>query len=165
MEGGKIIFFFIWFWFGPSILILSVRNREGGGGGVAKWKKSIKHDKSCLSKIPKKSIFSKSLIVMKFFKYLICIFFNTELYYWTAKAWLKIRRKKLRGHPILILGNGSCVKFSFYLNHRYNHTSKQILEHIFCLNKYMESWDAILINQLTMTILQQQYTWLTVLLS
>ena len=40
---------------------------------------------------PKKSAFSKSLIVMMCFKYLICVLLNTE--YWTAKAWLKTRRK------------------------------------------------------------------------
>ena len=52
---------------------------------------------------------------------------NTE--YWTAKAWLKTRRKELPGHPLL--GNGNSVNLSFYLNHRYIHISKQILEYIF----------------------------------
>ena len=45
---------------------------------------------------PKKSAFSKSLKVMKCFKYVICILLDTE--YWTAKAWLKTRRKELFGH-------------------------------------------------------------------
>ena len=58
--------------------------------------------------------------------------------YWTAKALLqlKTRRKELSGHPFLILGNSNCVNFSFYLNHRYTHISKQMLEYIFRLNKY-----------------------------
>ena len=99
---------------------------------------------------PKKSAFSKSLIVMMCFKYLICVLLNTE--YWTAKAWLKTRRKELPGHPLL--GNGNSVNLSFYLNHYNTHISKQILKYIFALNKYMESWNAVLINQLTSAILQ-----------
>ena len=76
-----------------SILILAVKNGGGGGGGegggggggggrkgegrwrrAALWTKSIKRDKIYLLKILKKYVFSKSLIVMKRFKYLICVF-------------------------------------------------------------------------------------------
>ena len=73
---------------------------------------------------------------------------NTE--YWTAEAWLKTRRKELPDQPLL--GNGNSVNLSLYLNHCYTHISKQILEYIFLLNKYIESWDAVLINQLTTAI-------------
>ena len=58
---------------------------------------------------------------------------NTE--YWTAKAWLKTRRKEIPDYPLL--GNGDSVNLSFYLNHCYTHISKQILEYIFLLNKCM----------------------------
>ena len=51
-------------------------------------------------------------------------------------------------HPVI--GNGNNVNLPFYLNHYYPHNSKQILEYIFSLNKYMESWDEVLINQLTL---------------
>ena len=82
------------------------------------------------------------------FKYLICV----SVKHWILncpKAWLKTRRKELPGHPLLILGNSNCVNLSFYLNHCYTHIPKQILKYIFCLNKYMESWNAVLINQLS----------------
>ena len=75
---------------------------------------------------PKKSAFSKILIVMKCFKYSIYVWLNI---YWTAKAWLKTRRKELPGHPLLT--NGNSVNLSFYLNHYYSHIYKQILEYIF----------------------------------
>ena len=103
--------------------------------------------KSYLSKIPKKSAFSKSLIVMKCFKYLIFVFVK----HWILNCQsliLKTRRKELPGHPLL--GNGNTVNLSIYLNN-----SKQILEYFFRLTKYMESWHTVLINQLTTTILQQ----------
>ena len=64
-----------------SILILAVKNKGVGWRGVAWRTKSIKWDESYLLAIPKKSAFSKSLIVMKCFKYVVCIFVN-----WTAKA-------------------------------------------------------------------------------
>ena len=93
---------------------------------------------------PTKSAFSKSLIVMNCFKYLIRILLNNE--YWTAKASLKSRRKDLPDHPLL--GNGNSVNLSFYLNLYCTHISKQILWYIFSLNKCMESWDVVLIKQL-----------------
>ena len=95
---------------------------------------------------PKKSSFSKSLKVMKCFKYLICVLLNTE--YWTAKAWLKTRRKELPGYPLL--DHGSSVNLSFYLSHYYTHISKQILQYIFLLNKYLEFtkiWFSIILIQ------------------
>ena len=77
----------------------------------------------------KKSTFSKSLIVMTCFKYLICVLLNTK--YWTAKAWLKTRRKDKNylANPSY-LGNGNTVNLSFYLNYYYTHISKQILQYI-----------------------------------
>ena len=57
---------------------------------------------------------------------------------------MKTRRKELPGHPLL--GNGNSVNLSFYLNRRYTHICKQILEYIFRLIKYSESWDAVLIK-------------------
>ena len=63
---------------------------------------------------------------------------------------MKTRRKELPEHPLL--DNGNSVNLSFYLNHYYTHISKQIVEYIFSLNKYIESWDAVLINQLTSPI-------------
>ena len=60
--------------------------------------------------------------------------------------------KELPGHPLL--ANSNSVNLSFYLNHYYAHISKQVLEYIFSLKKYMESWVAVLINQLTSAILQ-----------
>ena len=70
---------------------------------------------------------------MKSFKYSINILLNSE--YWTAKAWLKTRRKELPGHSLL--GNGNRENLSFYLSHYYTHIFKQILKYIFSLNKYM----------------------------
>ena len=46
-----------------------VQSEGGGGEALLNGKKSIKHEKSYLWTIPKKSPFSKSLIVMKCFKY------------------------------------------------------------------------------------------------
>ena len=138
-----------------SILIFPVKNKgeEVGWDKILEvgGTKCIKRDESYLLTIPKKSAFSKSLIVMKCLKYLICVFLDTE--YWTAKVWLKTRRKELPCHPLQ--GNGNNVNLSFYLNHCYTHISKQILEYIFSLNKYMEFWDAVLINQLTTAIFRQ----------
>ena len=54
-----------------------------------------------------------------------------------------------------LLANGNSVNLSFYLNHFYTHISKQILEYVFPLKKYTESWDAVLINKLTKAILHQ----------
>ena len=39
----------------------------------------------------------------------------------------------------LLLEKGNSVSLSFYLNHYYTHISKQKLEYIFPLNKYLES--------------------------
>ena len=86
-----------------------------------------------------------------FHVYLVCNLLNTEQ--WAAKAWLKTRKKKLPGCPLL--GNGNSVNLPFYLNHYYTHISKEILEYIFPLNKYMEPWDAVSVIQLTSPILQQ----------
>ena len=58
---------------------------------------------------PKKSAFSKILIVMKCFKYLFFVLLNTE--YWTTKAWLKTRSKEQPGHPLL--DNENSVNLSF----------------------------------------------------
>ena len=137
-----------------SILILVVKNREVGWRGIAWCTKSIKRDESYLLTIPKKSAFSKSLIVMKCLKYLMCVF---------VKHWILNCQNKLDWKPggknyvatLSYLGNGKSVNLSFYLNHCYTHISKQILECIFPPNKYMKSWDAVLINQLTTAILQR----------
>ena len=122
------------------------------GWGVALWTKSIKHDKNYLSTIPEKSAFSKSLIVMKCFKYLICVFVK----HWILNCQCLIEnQEEITTWPPPPRQNGNSVNLPFYLNHCYIYISKQILEYISRLNKYMESWDAALINQLTTTILQQ----------
>ena len=64
-----------------------------------------------------------------------------------CQIWLKTRRKdKKRTDWLPLLGNVNNVNLSFCLNHYYTHSSKQILEYIFFLNKYMESWDAVLMD-------------------
>ena len=104
-----------------------------------------------LDKIPKKSAFFKSLIVMKCSKYLIYIVVK----HWILNCHTNLdwKRGGKKYHPFL--GNGESANLSFCLNHCYTHVSKQILEYIFPLNKYMQSWDTVLINQLTTAILQQ----------
>ena len=132
-------------------LILDGVFGQGCGVGFAYWTKSVKRDKSYLTTIPKKSAFFKSLIVMKCSKYLIFIVVK----HWILNCHTKLdwKRGGKKYHPFL--GNGESANLSFCLNHCYTHVSKQILEYIFPLNKYMQSWDTVLINQLTTAILQQ----------
>ena len=73
-----------------SILILAVKNKGVGWRGVAWRTKSIKWDESYLLAIPKKSAFSKSFIVMKCFKYLMCVF---------VKHWILNCQSKLDWKP------------------------------------------------------------------
>ena len=97
------------------VLILSGKNREG------EWKKSIKRDKSYLSTIPKNSAFSKSLIVMKCFKYLICVLVK----HWILNCQSLIENQEERTTwPRPPRQNGNSVNLSFYFNHRYIHISK-----------------------------------------
>ena len=90
----------------------------------------------------KKSALSKSLIIMKSSKYLICVLLSTE--YWTAKACLKTSGGK-NYLATLLLDSDNSVNLPFYINHYYTNISKQILEYIFPLCNYLESW---MLNQM-----------------
>ena len=71
---------------------------------------------------------------------------------------LKTRREDKKRTTYLATPPRQWQQCKFYLSHYCTHISKQILEYIFSLNKYIESLDAVLINQLTSAILQQYLT-------
>ena len=148
MNKGCVFFISFWMVFHPSWFWPL---RTGVWVGFTYWTKSIKRDESYLAATPKKSAFFKSLIVMKCPKYLMCVFVKHWILNCQTKLDWKPGGKKWRP----FLGNGNSVNFPFYLNHCYTHVSKKIVEYIFLLNKYMESCDTVLINQLTTAILQR----------
>ena len=97
---------------------------------------------------------STSLIVMKCFSYLICIFVNNWILNCQSLIF-KTRRKEPPGQPLL--GNGNSVNLPFYLNSSYTHISKQIyllskkIHGILgcCLNKSVDYDNFVAVNNLT----------------
>ena len=137
-----------------KIILILLPNGQGAVGKFNSCSSTENSLNSTISCHKVKFFFSLKIllspIVMKYFKN----FCFVEHWILNCHAWLKTKKKKLPGHPLL--ANGNSINLSFYLNHYYTHISKQILEYIFPLNKYMESWDAVLTtNQLTSAILQE----------